>query len=192
MSISVADVNQRLSTGTVRPGFEAVRNQFDAYLLAGPAYSAQLSVYWNGDLVVDLVGGPDLAGDSVTGVFSASKGISALVIAMLVRDGQLDLDEPVARYWPEFAAAGKAAVTVRQLLSHQAGLVGLPGGIRFEELRDSAVAAARLAEAFPDWHPGTSFGYHALTIGVLSGPLVYPAPKLKAQSVTYWAAGWCS
>jgi CubicO group peptidase (beta-lactamase class C family) len=166
MSFSVADVNQRLSTGMVSPGFEAVRNQLDAYLLADPAYSAQLSVYWNGEPVVDLVGGPDLAEDSVTGVFSVSKGVSALVIATLVRDGLLDLDEPVARYWPEFAAAGKAAITVRQLLSHQAGLVGLPGGIRFEEFRDSAVAAARLAEAFPDWRPGSAFGYHGLTIGV--------------------------
>jgi len=166
MSISVADVNQRLSTGTVSPGFEAVRNQLDAYLLADPAYSAQLAVYWNGTLVVDLVGGPDLAEDSVTGVFSVSKGISALVIATLVRDGQLDLDERVATYWPEFAAAGKAAITVRQLLSHQAGLVGLAGGVSFEELRDSKLAAARLAEAFPDWYPGSSFGYHGLTIGV--------------------------
>lgn len=166
MSFSVADVNHRLSTGTVSPGFEAVRNQFDAYLLADPAYSAQLSVYWHGDLVVDLVGGPDLAADSVTGVFSVSKGISALVIAMLVRDGQLGLDEPVARYWPEFAAEGKSAVTVRQLLSHQAGLVGLPGGMSFEELRDSSLAAARLAGAYPDWHPGSAFGYHGLTIGV--------------------------
>jgi CubicO group peptidase (beta-lactamase class C family) len=166
MSFSVADVNHRLSTGTVSPGFEAVRNQLDAYLLADPAYSAQLSVYWNGDLVVDLVGGPDLADDSVTGVFSVSKGISALVIAMLVRDGRLDLDEPVVRYWPEFAAAGKAAITVRQLLSHQAGLVGLAGGVSFEELRDSALAAARLSDASPEWYPGSSFGYHGLTIGV--------------------------
>jgi len=107
MSISIADVNRRLSTGTVSPGFEAVRNQLDAYLLADPAYSAQLSVYWNGNLVIDLTGGPDLADDSVTGVFSVSKGIAALVIATLIRDGRLDLDEPVARYWPEFAAAGK-------------------------------------------------------------------------------------
>ena len=166
MSISVADVNQRLSTGTVSPGFEAVRNQLDAYLLADPAYSAQLSVYWNGNLVVDLVGGPDLDADSVTGVFSVSKGISMLTVATLIRDGQLGLDEPVARYWPEFAAAGKAAITVRQLLSHQAGLVGLPGGMSFDELRDSSLAAARLAEAVPDWYPGSSFGYHGLTIGV--------------------------
>jgi CubicO group peptidase (beta-lactamase class C family) len=166
MSISIADVNRRLSTGTVSPGFEAVRNQLDAYLLADPAYSAQLSVYWNGNLVIDLTGGPDLADDSVTGVFSVSKGIAALVIATLIRDGRLDLDEPVARYWPEFAAAGKGAVTVRQLLSHQVGLVGLDGGMTFEELRDSSLAAARLADTYPAWRPGSSFGYHGLTIGV--------------------------
>ena len=172
MSTSVADVNQRLSTGTVSPGFEAVRNQLDAYLLADPAYSAQLSVYWSGSLVVDLVGGPDLADDSVTGVFSVSKGISALTVATLIRDGHLDLDEPVIRYWPEFAAAGKAAITVRQLLSHQAGLVGVPGGMSFEELANSTLAAARLAEAFPDWYPGSDFGYHGYTIGVFMEELV--------------------
>jgi CubicO group peptidase (beta-lactamase class C family) len=166
MTVSVADVNQRRSGGTVSAGFEAVRNQFDAYLLADPAYSAQLSVYWDGELVVDLTGGADLAEDSVTGVFSVSKGISALVIATLVRDGRLGLDERVATYWPEFAACGKQAVTVRQLLSHQAGLVGLPGGLTFPELRDSEVAAARLAETVPSWYPGSDFGYHGITIGV--------------------------
>jgi CubicO group peptidase (beta-lactamase class C family) len=183
MSFSVADVNQRLSAGTVSPGFEAVRNQLDAYLLADPVYSAQLSVYWNGELVVDLAGGPDLAYDSVTGVFSVSKGISALVIAMLVRDGQLDLDEPVARYWPEFAAAGKGAITVRQLLSHQAGLAGLAGGVTFEELADSAKAAARLADAYPDWRPGSSFGYHGLTIGVFMEELTRRLTGRSLQSI---------
>jgi CubicO group peptidase (beta-lactamase class C family) len=116
--------------------------------------------------VVDLTGGPDLAEDSVTGVFSVSKGISALVIATLVRDGQLVLDERVAHYWPEFGACGKDTITVRQLLSHQAGLVGVPGGLAFEELRDSSIAAARLAAACPDWRPGSDFGYHGITIGV--------------------------
>src|SRR6185437_15677927 len=159
MTFSVADVNQRLSTGTVSPGFEAVRNQLDAYLLADPAY------------------------DSVTGVFSVSKGISALVIATLVRDGELGLDEPVARYWPEFAAEGKAAVTVRQLLSHQAGLVGLPGGMSFEELRDSSLAAARLADTFPDWLPGSAFGYHGLTIGVFMEELTRRITGRSLQSV---------
>jgi CubicO group peptidase (beta-lactamase class C family) len=183
MSTSVADVNQRLSTGMVSPGFEAVRNQLDAYLLADPAYSAQLSVYWNGELVVDLTGGPDLAPDSVTGVFSVSKGISALVIATLVRDGRLDLDAPVVAYWPEFGAAGKGAITVRQLLSHQAGLVGLPGGMPFAELRDSALCAARLAEAFPDWYPGSAFGYHGLTIGVFMEELTRRVTGRSLQEI---------
>ncbi|MFY9887592.1 MAG: serine hydrolase domain-containing protein, partial [Streptosporangiaceae bacterium] len=172
MTIRAADVNQRFCTGTVSSGFEAVRNQFDAYLLADPAYSAQLSVYWNGELIVDLTGGADLDADSLTGVFSVSKGISALVIGLLVRDGELDLDERVARYWPEFGASGKDAVTVRQLLSHQAGLVGFDDGLSREELCQSERAAARLAAAFPAWHPGSCFGYHGLTIGVFMEELV--------------------
>lgn len=183
MSIGVADVNQRLSTGTVSPGFEAVRNQLDAYLLADPAYSAQLSVYWNGNLVVDLAGGPDLDGESVTGVFSVSKGLSMLALATLIRDGQLDLDERVVRYWPEFGAAGKAAVTVRQLLSHQAGLVGLPSGMTFEELRDSSLAAAQLAEAAPVWYPGSDFGYHGLTIGVFMEELARRIAGRRLQEI---------
>lgn len=172
MTVRAADVNQRFCTGTVSSGFEAVRNQFDAYLLADPAYSAQLCVYWNGEMVVDLVGGADLDESSVTGVFSSSKGISALVIATLVADGRLDLDERVATYWPEFAANAKESVTVRQLLSHQAGLVGFDDGMSAEDVCHSERLAERLAAAYPAWHPGSCFGYHGLTIGVFMEELV--------------------
>lgn len=155
-----------LSSGAVAPGFESVVELFDRFLAEDPDYSAQLAVYHRGTKVVDVVGGPDMAADSLTGLYSCSKGVSALVLALLVQDGLLDLDAPVIRYWPEFGAAGKEAVTVRQLLSHQAGLLGVEGGFSTEEYHRSELAAARLALARPNWQPGRAFSYHALTIGV--------------------------
>jgi len=153
-------------TGSVVAGFEPVRDQFEAYLSADPSYSAQLSVYHRGEPVVDLVGGPHLAADSVTGLFSASKGIAAIAFAMLVDDGQIALDRPVAAYWPEFAANGKETISVRQLLSHTAGLLGVPGGFRDEEVLASDAAAARIAAEPPIWRPGVAVGYHGLTMGI--------------------------
>lgn len=172
MTNSDGKVEQRRSSGVVRRGFEAVQNQFDAYLLSDPRYSAQLAIFWKDDLVVDLVGGPDLAADSVTGVFSVTKGISAMVLSTLVRSGELDLDKAVAHYWPQFARHGKGSVLVRELLSHQAGVLGVHGGFQLEELLNSESAASRLAEERPMWRPGSAFGYHSLTLGVCMEELV--------------------
>ena len=152
--------------GAVSAGFEPVRDQFEAYLSADPAYSAQLSVYHRGEPVVDLAGGPHLAADSLTGLFSASKGIAAIAFATLIDEGRIVLDRPVAAYWPEFAAAGKETVPVRQLLSHTVGLLGVPGGFRDEEVLSSGAAAARLAALPPVWRPGVAVGYHGLTMGI--------------------------
>ena len=109
-------------------GFEPVREHLDAQLAEQPGHSAQLAVQVDGRRVVDLWGGPHLGETSVTGVYSATKGIAAITLATLVRDGRLDLDERVAAYWPEFGGRGKDAVSVRQLLSHQAGLVNTRRG----------------------------------------------------------------
>lgn len=151
----------------VGEGFESVARLFASFLAEDPDYSAQFAVYHRGIPVLDLVGGPHTAPDSVTGVFSCSKGAAALTIGLLVQDGLLDLDELVCTYWPEFAANGKGLVTVRQLLSHQAGLVGVEGGMTLEEYNDSRLAAVLLAAAPPLWRPGSAHGYHALTMGVL-------------------------
>ncbi|WP_423182682.1 serine hydrolase domain-containing protein [Arthrobacter sp. NyZ413] len=151
---------------TIAPGFEAVAELFGRYLREDPEYSAQLAAYHRGVKVLDISGGPHRRPDSVTGVFSCSKGVSGLVIALLVQDGLLDLDAEVVKYWPEFGAEGKAAVTVAQLLSHQAGLLGVEGGLSLEECNNSELAAAKLARLRPMWKPGAAFGYHALTIGV--------------------------
>jgi CubicO group peptidase (beta-lactamase class C family) len=122
--------------------------------------------------VVDIAGGPAVTPDSLTGVYSVSKGVAALTLATLVDDGRLVLDERVATYWPEFAASGKSHITVRQLLSHQAGLPVVEGDDELRNLFESQRAAARLAGQRPLWQPGTAFGYHAATIGILMEELV--------------------
>jgi CubicO group peptidase (beta-lactamase class C family) len=167
MNANPASADERLSSGHVEPGFESVRNALDTMLLTDPQYSAQLTAIWRGRTVVDLVGGPDLTSDSVTGVFSATKGVAAAVISLLLDRGLFDLDAPMASYWPEFGAAGKSEITVRQVLAHRAGLVGVPGGFELDDLIDTTRGAAKIAASTPQWQPGTAHGYHALTIGIL-------------------------
>ncbi|KQQ98722.1 serine hydrolase [Arthrobacter sp. Leaf141] len=156
----------QISSGFAAPGYESVRDLFDSFLAADPGYSAQVAAYHHGKVVVRLTGGPDMAPDTVTGAYSCSKGVAAMVIALLVQDGLLNLDAAVAHYWPEFAVHGKDRLLVREALSHQAGLMGLAGGIALEDFT-TAAGAARLAAARPTWRPGSQFGYHALTIGII-------------------------
>ena len=115
--------------GTVAEGFEAVREEFAPFVAAErPDYAGQLSAYVQGRRVVDLWTGADTDGDTLFGVFSSTKGAAHLVVALLVQDGTLELDREVAYYWPEFAAEGKGAVTLRELLAHRAGVVGADAG----------------------------------------------------------------
>ena len=118
--------------------------------------------------VIDLTCGP-WAESALLPVFSSSKGAIGLVAALLVQRGRLDLDEAVASYWPEFGAAGKASVTVRQLLSHQAGLVTVDGGYGGDELLAHDPLAARLAAQRPHWYPGVACGYHGVAGRGVSG-----------------------
>ncbi|MEO8219660.1 MAG: serine hydrolase domain-containing protein [Specibacter sp.] len=172
------------ATGLTAEPFAPVRELFDAMLDADPGYSAQLAVYRHGVKVIDLVGGPDSAADSLTGVFSCSKGVAALAFSLLVQDGLIDVDATVATYWPEFGQQGKAAVTVRQLLSHQAGLVGVQGGFAMEEYNDLPSVADRLAAMAPLWRPGSgTFGYHALTMGVFLEELCRRVTGERLQNV---------
>jgi CubicO group peptidase (beta-lactamase class C family) len=149
----------------------AVEAAFASYSEVDPTYSAQLSVHIGSTRTVDLAVGA-LDADSLLPVYSSSKGATAVVVALLVDRGRLDLDAPVASYWPEFAAAGKHDIPVCQLLSHQAGLPGVDGGFTWEELLDHDALAARLAAQRPFWRPGAGFMYHALTIGTLADELV--------------------
>ncbi|MCD4851180.1 beta-lactamase family protein [Arthrobacter sp. AK01] len=150
----------------IAPGFETVAELFGRFLDQDPDYSAQVAAYHRGVKVLDLSGGPHTRPDSVTGVFSCSKGMAGLVMALLVQDGVLDLDVEVVKYWPEFGVEGKTSITVGQLLSHQAGLLGVEGGLTLEEVNNSELAAVKLAKLPPLWKPGAAFGYHALTIGI--------------------------
>jgi CubicO group peptidase (beta-lactamase class C family) len=110
--------------------------------------------------------------DTIVNVWSVTKTMTALCALILADRGELDLDGPVARYWPEFAAAGKDGVLVRHLLAHTAGLPDWDSPATPEELCDWPAATARLAAQAPRWQPGTAAGYHSLTQGFLVGEVV--------------------
>ncbi|MDQ0596851.1 CubicO group peptidase (beta-lactamase class C family) [Streptomyces canus] len=156
--------------------FTAVPNALAGFLDAGDV-GGSAAVFVDGEPVVDVWGGFADAGrtaawerDTVTNVWSVTKTMTALSALVLADRGDLDLDAPVARYWPEFAAAGKEKVLVRHLLSHTAGLPDYDGPV--EELYDWAAVTARLAALAPQWEPGTAAGYHSLTQGFLVGEVV--------------------
>jgi CubicO group peptidase (beta-lactamase class C family) len=169
------------------PSFEPVIAAFQGFCQADPTYSAQVAVNVKGERVIDLAQG--MKEDSLLPVFSSSKGASGVVVALLVERGQLDLNATVASYWPEFAQRGKGAVTVRQMLSHQAGLNGVDGGFTSEELLAHTPLAERLAAQRPLWHPGRGVEYHAVTLGTLANELVQridgrPIGEVLRQDVT--------
>lgn len=161
--------------GTVAPGLEPVREAFASVLSTDPA-GAALAVDVGGELVVDLWGGTRDAArrlpwerDLLVHAYSVTKPFAAIALLLLVDRGAVGLDEPVAAYWPEFAAGGKASVPVRWLLTHQAGLEVLPGHQPPEALLDWGRFCAALAATRPSWQPGTLHGEHALTFGHLVG-----------------------
>jgi CubicO group peptidase (beta-lactamase class C family) len=158
--------------GTVAPGFEDVREEFAAVAAGEPGLGAQLAVRHGGRQVVDLWTGPGMTGDSLLALYSSGKGAAHLVVALLAQDGTLELDRRVADYWPEFAAAGKGELTLRDLLAHRAGLIGVAGGFSTAELADDRLLARRLAGQAPYWRPGSAYGYHAFVIGALTGEVV--------------------
>ncbi|MFH8801991.1 serine hydrolase domain-containing protein [Streptomyces sp. NPDC017936] len=159
--------------------FAAVRTAFEENFRERGELGAAVAVTVDGVTVADLWGGwADAARtrawerDTLVNVWSTSKGPVALCAHVLADRGLLDLDAPVAAYWPEFAAAGKERVLVRHLLSHRAGLSGLREPHSLEQLYDWELTTARLAATEPWWEPGTRSGYHALTYGFLVGEVV--------------------
>jgi CubicO group peptidase (beta-lactamase class C family) len=170
--VSESPVSGSKVEGSTAPGFEPVAEEFGRLLAQEPDARGQFCGYLRGERVVDLWGGDDVAGDDLQGVFSSTKGVSGVCIALLVQQGILDLDTRVSRYWPEFAGGGKGDVTVRVALSHQAGIPGVEPQLALEEVIDHDVVAARLAAQVPHWRPGTAHGYHGLTIGTIMDELV--------------------
>ena len=165
--------------GRVAPGWEPVQDAFQRNFESANELGAAVAVYQGAECVVDLWGGTadgrtDAAWkrDTVVPVFSTTKGAAAVCAHMLVERGQLDLDAPVADYWSEFAAAGKANVPVRWLLTHQVGLPYTDKDLTFDDLRDVEPVIRALEEQAPIWEPGSQVAYHAVTYGHLVGELV--------------------
>jgi CubicO group peptidase (beta-lactamase class C family) len=165
--------------GYVEPQFAQVLEAFSASFEQQQEVGAAVAVYYRGVLVADLAAGMcDRLSDrpysraTLQPIFSATKGITALAANMLADRGQLDLDAPIASYWPEFAQAGKFEIPVRWLLTHQSGVLGLSGTISQEQLLDWNLVVELLAAQAPDWMPGSRHGYHSMTYGLLVGEVV--------------------
>jgi CubicO group peptidase (beta-lactamase class C family) len=165
--------------GTCDERFEGVRAVLASNLDNGLDVGASVAVVVDGEPVVDVWGGHlDIdrtrpwGRDTIINVWSTTKTMTALCALALADRGELDLHAPVARYWPEFAAAGKERVEVRHLLGHTAGLSGWTAPMREEDLYDWDKATSLLAAQEPLWEPGTASGYHALTQGYLVGEVV--------------------
>ena len=165
--------------GSVAPGFEEVRAEFDRNFAERGEIGAAVAAYWRGEKVVDLWGGrrvPTGAApwneDTMVVVNSTTKGLAAMTVAVANSRGWIDYEAPVAEYWPEFAQNEKGAITVRQLLSHEAGLVCVDEPLGLEDLRDLDRLSRVLARQKPAWEPGTRHGYHAMTIGLYMQELI--------------------
>ncbi len=165
--------------GVVAPGFDDVRTEFERNFAERGDIGAAVAVYWRGEKVVDLWGGRRTPEgdqpwnqDTMVVVNSTTKGLAAMTLAVANARGWLDYDAPVAHYWPAFAQHGKAAITVRQLLDHEAGLVLLDEKLTIEKLRDLDAVARVLARQTPAWPPGTRHGYHTMTLGLYMQEIV--------------------
>ena len=158
--------------GQIKPGYEAVADAFRRNLSAGAEVGAACAVSVGGELVVDLWAGlrdPKLGlpweEGTMVNMFSTTKGVSSIALAHGHSRGLFDYDKPVADYWPEFAVEDKELVTVRQLLSHQAGLCAIDAPLDVEKLADPDKVAASIGAQKPAWTPGDRHGYHGVTLG---------------------------
>ncbi|MFE9632294.1 serine hydrolase domain-containing protein [Streptomyces sp. NPDC006463] len=168
--------------GVVTEGFEPVRDAFVRNFEVLGDRGAAVAVYRDGRKVVDLWGGTKDAdgtepwtADTVQIVRSATKGVAAAVPLLLHQRGLLDLDAPVASYWPEFKAGGKEKTLVRDLLAHRAGVPALDRGLTVAEAADGVSGARAVAAQRAFWEPGTAHGYHAQTFSWLLSELVLRA-----------------
>ena len=165
--------------GHFENGWGAVADAFHQNFTAHHELGAACCVYLEGRPVVDLWGGVSdrrtgepWGSDTIVVVFSTTKGATALCANLLDERGLLDMDAPVAAYWPEFAQAGKEGISVRQVLSHQAGLPVVDEALSLEDACAWYPVIRALEHQAPRWQPGTEYGYHALTYGFLVGEIV--------------------
>jgi CubicO group peptidase (beta-lactamase class C family) len=177
--------------GWVDYDFEPVLDAFAENFDQRGEVGAAVSVYVAGRRVVDLWGGRadattgrEWESDTVTLVYSSTKGVTSVCANRLIEQGRLDPDAPVAQYWPEFAANGKAAITVRQALSHQAGLPYVEGDFTLDEALAWDPIVTAIAAQAPIWEPGTQHGYHMRTFGWIVGEIVR---RVDGRSIgTFW------
>jgi CubicO group peptidase (beta-lactamase class C family) len=172
MSIDAIDIEGRVDDG-YGPVADAFRRNFTEHGDVGAAFCLHV----DGEPVVDIVGGMadeqrPYTRDTLQLVFSTTKGATAIVASILAQRGDLDVDAPVARYWPEFAAGGKDDIPVSWVLSHQAGLLHPAGDFTVEDVIAVEPILHDLAAMEPVWEPGTRHGYHAITYGWLMGEIV--------------------
>ena len=158
--------------------FDAAKDAFAANFATGEELGARFTLVEAGEIVLDIWGGhADRAktrafdAQTLTPIFSTTKAMAALLIARLVDAGKLDYAQTVASLWPEFAAAGKAAITVEQVMSHQEGLSGFPDKMDPALWFDWDAVCAKLAAMAPIWPPGSASGYHPITFGYLAGEI---------------------
>jgi CubicO group peptidase (beta-lactamase class C family) len=180
----------------VAHGFESVAEVFADNFRQHGEVGAACALYRDGKPIVDLWGGiaNSASGrpwqeDTLTLVFSAAKGPTATCIHQLVEAGQLDVDLPVAHYWPEFGCNGKEQISARMVLSHQAGLAAIDGDLSLEQVLAWDPVVAAIAAQAPHWEPGSKHGYHARSFGWILGELIR---RITGQSAgQYLAAHVC-
>ncbi|WP_433759420.1 serine hydrolase domain-containing protein [Nocardia sp. CA-135398] len=167
------------TSGFCADEFAGVRTELANQLATGEELGASICVTVDGEPVVDIWGGHrDLertepwTEDTLVNVFSISKTMTALSALLLVDRGELDVQQKVAHYWPEFAANGKGDIEIRHLLGHTSGVSGWERPIELADIYDTEAASARLATQPPWWEPGTASGYHALNYGHLVGEVI--------------------
>src|SRR3954454_6330773 len=176
--------------GFVDPAFKGVADVFQSHFDSGQETGAALAVYVDGRLVIDVWGGwADVARtqpwqrDTLATTFSVCKPLAALAVLRYVATGEIDLDAPVARYWPEFGAHGKDQATVRHALSHAAGVPAVGETLKAEDAFNWDRFCQAIADTPPEWEPGTKFGEHALTYGNLIGNVLRRATGETVQNV---------
>ena len=165
--------------GEVSPGFEHVRDEFENNFLVRGERGAACTIFHHGQKVVDLWGGyrchqsqARWTEQTLSLAFSVTKGMAAAVMAVAHSRGLFGLDDLVADHWPEFATGQKGAITIRQLLAHQAGLVAIDRKLNPTILADHDAMAEITASQKPLWLPGTKHGYHTLTLGWYQNELI--------------------